>query len=541
MTTTEPDAETQTDPEVITPDGVTSDSAVEEGPGTAIEAHPGNAAIEAAADAALAMPGVPGRDEFLALAMQARVLCLSGAAPEAIRNNPYVAFHVAMVGRDLGISPSAAIELIDVIHTAKGPRLSLSPQLLNGQIRRLGLGSIIPQVQERDRCVALALDPNGVVMGTTEFTWQDAQDAELVGPNCQPGAHAKERRQGRNNTTYERCPCNQGYITYPKRMMWWRAAGFCADDWFPEAGLGLYTPEELGAVVDDEGRPIDPSQVALPPGYDEPEPPPAEKREQRKAQAQAQADAPADAADLLALRGRIGRLPVGIQGRLKGAWDAEGCNIQGYGLVEGKTRPVLPAAKLKIANALVNAWEGTARKEGWDPDAAPAPASDAGAPAEETEEAPQADPGPAAQPDVSEAQSGDEGGPSESFNNGAPVDGDEPDGDPADTVPDGAPEPDNRAIATGLSRTLAKACVDVPNATIQDVAAAVKALHWSKVNAELDDAGVPHAGLHIDVRRMHVSLLRIRAYRARSGLDDVTTDGQPENPIWQPRENEEPF
>jgi hypothetical protein len=532
VTATEP-----TETEVITPDGVTSDAPVEEGPGTAIEAHAaGNAAIEAAADAALAMPGVPGRDEFLALAMQARVLCLSGAAPEAIRNNPYVAFHVAMVGRDLGISPSAAIELIDVIHTAKGPRLSLSPQLLNGQIRRLGLGSIIPQVQERDRCVALALDPNGVVMGTTEFTWQDAQDAELVGPNCQPGAHVKERRQGRNNTTYERCPCNQGYITYPKRMMWWRAAGFCADDWFPEAGLGLYTPEELGAVVDDEGRPIDPSQVALPPGYDEPEPPPAEKREQRKAEAQAKAEAPADTADLLALRGRIGKLPDHIQAKLKEAWNSEGCNVRGYSLRDDAEH-ILPASKLKIANALVNAWEGTARKEGWDPDAAPA--------AETPQEAPETDPAPAAQPDVPEAQSNDEGAQSGTAADGLPAnpefDVDAPDEDPSDTVPNGAPEPDNRAIATGLSRTLAKACQDIPDATIAEVAAEVKALHWSKVNAELDQFGVPHAGLHIDVRRMHVSLRRIRAWRAANGLDDVTTDGQPENPIWEPREGEEPF
>src|SRR5688572_9488706 len=60
------------------------------------------------------MPGVPSHDEFVTLAMTARILAMSGAAPELVRDNPYVAFHVAMVGRDLGISPSASLSLIDV-------------------------------------------------------------------------------------------------------------------------------------------------------------------------------------------------------------------------------------------------------------------------------------------------------------------------------------------------------------------------------------------------------------------------------------------
>ena len=92
--------------------------------------------------------------------------------------------------------------------------------------------------------------------------------ANLVGPDCQPGAHVKNQtRRGRGGSTYQACGCNQGYITYPARMLWWRCSGYVADDVFPEAGLGLYSPEELGAVVDDEGRPIDVAHVELPPGY----------------------------------------------------------------------------------------------------------------------------------------------------------------------------------------------------------------------------------------------------------------------------------
>jgi hypothetical protein len=232
-------------------------------------------AIERAAEAAVMMPGVPGRDEFMSLAMQARILSLSGAAPQAVRDNPHLAFHIAMVGRDLGISPSASLELIDVIRgkwdsTAKQYeyRLSLSPQLLNGQIRRLGLGSIRPVERTNERALAVALDPHGEPLGPpSEFTWEDARMASLVGPECKPGDHKTVTKQRSGGGSYTTCGCNQGYITYPKRMLWWRAAGFAADDYFPEAGLGLYSPEALGAVVDEEGRPIDPASVELPEGY----------------------------------------------------------------------------------------------------------------------------------------------------------------------------------------------------------------------------------------------------------------------------------
>lgn len=255
-------------------------------------------AIDAAADAALAMPGSAGRDEFLAMAMQAKILSMSAAAPKAIKGQPHVALHIVMIGRDLGISPSAAVELIDVIDTQQGPRPSLSPQLLNGQIRRLGLGSIAQVVATDQRCVALAMGPGGrfdkrcsesyphhwwmddkyehlppeskrctctpdLWLGDSEFTWQDAQMAGLAGAHCTPGDHKKVKTD-----RGERCPCNFGYINYPKRMLWWRASGFCADDWFPEAGLGLYTAEELGALVDADGRAIDATAVEVPPGYE---------------------------------------------------------------------------------------------------------------------------------------------------------------------------------------------------------------------------------------------------------------------------------
>lgn len=347
-----------------------ADTAAEETGGELAVVEPGvevvdrrDAAVEAAADAAMAMPGVPGRDEFLALAMQARMLSMSGAAPKLVRNNPYVAFHVAMVGRDLGISPSAALNLIDVIDTKNGPQLSLSPQLLNGQIRRLGLGSIRPVVQERDRCVAAAYGPDGVLLGETEFTWGDAQDAGLAGPNCQPGQHQETTRQrsaDRGGGSYKTCGCNQGYRTYPRRMMWWRAAGFCAADYFPEAGMGLYSPEELGAVIDVEGRPVDPATVALPPGYDDLAEA-AREQDQRQAQRQAAQDRPAAAQDLYEVQLQIGALPDTNRRALADAYKAHE-KMRAYRVSS------LPQRLLPTLRAMVRGHWAHATKDGHDRD-----------------------------------------------------------------------------------------------------------------------------------------------------------------------------
>lgn len=334
-------------------------------PGTELEHRPpsaGDVAVAQAAEVAMAMPGVPGRDEFLALAMQARMLSLSGAAPPAVRNSPYVAFHVAMVGRDLGISPSAALELIDVIDGQKGPQLSLSPQLMNGQIRRLGLGEIVKGASSAESCEAWAIGPGGRdrrcrlrwpehvddcecdVLGRATWTWEDSRMAGLVGPNCQPGQHVKDQNRSSGGRSWKVCGCNQGYVTYPQRMLWWRVSGYLADDVFPEAGLGLYSPEELGAVVGDDGRPIDVASVELPPGYEPAELTAAEPGGQ-----------PADPAELWELQARVHGLPEAQQLE----WKAKKASQE---RLRGIPTYMLPAAGLRLARSLIQGLESAAKK-----------------------------------------------------------------------------------------------------------------------------------------------------------------------------------
>jgi hypothetical protein len=537
-----------TDTETIQPDAVTQPDAEPEQPAGVKQVSAGNAALAAAEQAALAMPGVPGRDEFLALAMQARMLSMSGAAPDAIKGNPYVAFHVAMIGRDLGISPSAAIELIDVIETKKGPRISLSPQLLNGQIRRLGLGSIRPLVQERGQCVAQAVGPNGEILGETTFTWEDAQDAELVMRQCEPGNHTQKCR---NYQTHPRERCNQGYVTYPKRMMWWRAAGFCADDYFPEAGLGLYSPEELGSVVDAEGRPIDPSQVALPAGFDDPADEPAQ------APAEQLAERAADPARLWDFQERVNRLPPKVRKELIEAWDGEESRLRGYALkwTEGQQRPLLPHRLVGTANALINGWEGRARKAGVDLDAELAALrerlADAvvtflscwipGGAAEGPQGSPEPDPGPGTAPEPQEDTTGDTSPPGDAASPDGLPDNPEFDVDPEPDAPE--PGDDGRDWSEELRNLAARVrrnAEGVPTEIITGIALEVKGLHHTKVNAELEEAGIP-ADAPIDLRRMHVSLRRIRGYRANHGMPDADAAPDAQVPPAPEGRDEEPF
>lgn len=523
------------DTEVIQPDQVTTSDDTPE-PGT--DLVPAEArtptAVEAAAEAALAMPGAAGHDEFWALAAQARILSMSGAAPKLVRENPHLALHLAMVGRDLGISPSAALELIDVIETRGQPRLSLSPQLLNGQIRRLGLGEIVPVERSAAKCVAAAVGPGGTdrrcrvtgqlvhvpdcgcdVLGYSEFTWEDARTAGLVGPECQPSAdgrpaqHPKTQTRGgsQGRNSYKVCGCNEGYITYPKRMLWWRASGFAADDYFPEAGLGLYTAEELGAVVDGEGRPIDVASVELPPGYDRAELP----RGNGGGSSAPTTEPMVDADELQALQERLYALPDGALAEARNAWKSNE-------RLAAHARPhSMPRRLLGNAKALVNAHWGKARASGVDMDAEldalrhqlADTVIEAGrlmfvgctsVPGASPQQAPQA-PEAAPVPDSADDTQTDAEGPQ------GPADG----------------EPDWRYVMRMTADLVKQLGQGVPPEAIEAIVNQVKGMHHTAINTELADAGYADAyppESPIDLRRMRVCGLRLEAFRTTGELPD---------------------
>lgn len=232
--------------------------------------------IDRLTEGVLSTPGIPGRDEFLNLCLQAKLLSMSNAMPKDVRGNPHLCLHLVLLGRDFGVSPTTAAQMIDFIPDGRGGgQWSVSPEFKCARINERKLGRVVVIESDREHAVAVALEPGGYVKrdidgNVTEivgefgergyFDWEAAQNAGLAGKSCKPGEH----KTGSDN----KCPCHQGFKTYPQRMMKWRAKGYCASDNFPEANLGTYSAEELGADVDDQGRMIDPGSVAVPAGFE---------------------------------------------------------------------------------------------------------------------------------------------------------------------------------------------------------------------------------------------------------------------------------
>lgn len=488
-------------------------------PGTALERAPEQrprTALEAAADAALAMPGPAGHDEFLTLCMKARMLSMSDLAPKALRGKPYDMLLVLMTGRSLGLDETTAMRKVYVIDG----QTSLAPQLEVALIRRWRLGDVVPHPDNsKTWAAAIPLGRDGQPIGDpVAFDWEDAVDAELVDPTCGPDPERPERirhnlrrlqKRGRNNSTYtveNACLCKDNYRHYGQDMLYWRAVGRCVRFYFSEVGLGLYSPDELGALTDDQGAPIDPTTVALPQGFTDPGAEQRERQEAAQAAASARAEAErlAEPDDLWALQELIHALPEGARADLAAKWQEEDSRLRGH------KAWALPRRLLPTAKAMVNAHWGTARAAGVDRDTEvdalrqrlgvavchvfrawygqQEPATAAQAP----QDGPEPESGPDTPADTSEPVSDDQG-------------------------PDWAEE--LRLAAAAVQETAG----EVPPEVATRIAGDVAALHWSAVNREVDAAGladVAPPASPIDLRRMVVTLVRLKAFQETGAVPE---------------------
>lgn len=369
------------------------------------QATSAHAAIEAAARAAIEQPGIPGRDEFLALAMQARMLAGSALCPRDLRGKPADVLLILLTGRDVGIPVTSALRKVYVVDGQP----SLAPQLKLALVRRQGLG-VVRKVA--GSCAAWAgaraFGPDDKPLGDepTVVTWHDAKLAGLAGVECYPDEievpqcdgvtgealldeHGVQRvvrqvvgetivhsdvclapRGGNGGSAADyrngvRVRCKDNWRSYPRRMLWWRAAGYEVDDQFPEVGLGLYSPDELDAMTDEHGRPISPATVALPPGFEQAERATANAERQANAEQGTPqgADAPADPAAIAALKARGNALPGPVRALLKERW-AQTDTVRGF------TMDQLPERLVKFVEAMMAGFEAVAKREhGWTPPA----------------------------------------------------------------------------------------------------------------------------------------------------------------------------
>jgi hypothetical protein len=131
-----------------------------------------------------------------------------------------------LAGRELGFGPIASMQGVYIV---KG-RVTLSANLVGAAIQRSGKYRYTVKELTNDRCTLAFRGPENSSFESV-FTAQDAQQAGLLSGN---------------------------YRTFPRNMLFARALTNGARWFCPEVFNGpIYTPDELGATVNDEGDVID--------------------------------------------------------------------------------------------------------------------------------------------------------------------------------------------------------------------------------------------------------------------------------------------
>jgi len=147
---------------------------------------------------------------------------------------------VMLKGYELGLGLATAFEFIHVIDG----KPSLSPKGMMAQIAKSGDVEVKVTRLPEDKTKPLVgyecwmKRKSSGFEHTARFTLEDAKRAELVKPHG-------------------------NWDKYPENMCMWRAIGFAADVVCPDLGGGMYRPEELGAVVDQDGEPVTIDAVAV--------------------------------------------------------------------------------------------------------------------------------------------------------------------------------------------------------------------------------------------------------------------------------------
>lgn len=168
----------------------------------------------------------------------AELLAKSGLLPREYRQNSSNVLFAVEYGRTLGITPIAAITGIHVIDGKPCASAGLMGALVRKAGHKLRVSgddtSAVAQIIRAD-------DPDHTFEVT--FTIEDARRADLTGKG--------------------------NWRKYPRSMLKARAISAVARDACEDVLFGLhYTPEELGAVVDQDGNPIE----AAPSSYPAPQP-----------------------------------------------------------------------------------------------------------------------------------------------------------------------------------------------------------------------------------------------------------------------------
>jgi hypothetical protein len=162
----------------------------------------------------------------------AQGLAQSDLVPTDLRGKPANVFLIMLYGQRLGLPPEIAISTVNVV---KG-RPRMAGQLLLAKVREAGHK---PTVTHGDgECTVTIKRGDDATEHTETFSIDDAVTARLC--KLVDGKVQARSQKG------EALP----WETYTKRMLMWRALGFCVDVVCPEVKMGFHVEGEFDTVAD---------------------------------------------------------------------------------------------------------------------------------------------------------------------------------------------------------------------------------------------------------------------------------------------------
>ncbi len=183
-----------------------------------------SAAIQLATqeDTALAHQRDPMAD-FRAMQEQAKALVKSGFLPKAV-DTAEKAIAIMQTGRELGIGPMQALRCIHIIDG----KPVMAAELIAGLVLSRHRGALLRVAETTEKECVVTAARSGQEATEYRFTLEDAQRAGLTG--------------------------KQNWRGYPRAMLRNRAIAEAARGTFPDCTMGLYDPDELGAVTTERGE-----------------------------------------------------------------------------------------------------------------------------------------------------------------------------------------------------------------------------------------------------------------------------------------------
>ena len=177
---------------------------------------------------------IPSGDELGAIWKTALQAVQSGLMPPEVETQQQ-AFWLMLSGRDLGVPMSVAIRSIHIIKGKPG----YSADLLAALALRVPGAKMEPIEQTSDRVTFEIWRPGWKEARHVSYTMEDAKVAGLTS--------------------------SQMYRKFPRQMLTARCKAEAARLLSPETVANLYTPDELGAAVDEEGVPVSTEVTVLEP------------------------------------------------------------------------------------------------------------------------------------------------------------------------------------------------------------------------------------------------------------------------------------